>query len=64
MEDLNKTFILLKLRHLIAGKEFTIARCNYELQKYSEWRCDWAGLINDYDKEIVEMILKYEEIKP
>ena len=47
---------ILKLRNLIASKEFVISASNLDLSKYGAWQLDHAQEVLRIDNEISEVI--------
>ena len=56
--------ILLRIRDLIATKEFEIAQANYETHRYGEWRSDHGSAIHYYDIEIEKLMEELGERNP
>jgi len=54
----SEEYALLKMRNLIAIKEFNTSSGNLELAKYGEWRCDRYGINSQIQEEIEELETK------
>lgn len=42
---------LVEMAHATAWLNFTTAQANHDLQRYGEWRCDYAGQANVLQSE-------------
>ena len=52
--------LLLRIRSLIASKEFATASANRELQALGEWCCDWGKVQIEIAEEIDTLMEKAE----
>jgi hypothetical protein len=55
----DRDVILLKIRQLIAQKEFITAKANYELQR-GGWQADWSACQNEIEKELTDLLKEVE----
>ena len=59
----NPEFQMLKLRNLVADKEWLTASANHELARYGEWQCNWHEGILQVDQEIEKLIVEIDNEK-
>jgi hypothetical protein len=50
--EMDYSLLVLRVRNLIAAREFNTAAANREMQCYGEWRCDHERLDQEIAKEI------------
>jgi hypothetical protein len=58
MNETKEQLLLLKLRSLIADKEFITASANNELAWYEHWQCDWSIPMRGIQGQIDYIILE------
>lgn len=58
-----ETLIFLKLRNLIASKEFEIASANQDLAVSGRWLSDYHGVIAAIDNDIAATVKEYEDYR-
>lgn len=57
---MNKEILKYKIESTLLAKRLCLCQAEYDLSVHGKWTCDWSKPIAELDRELNELIEKYE----